>query len=383
MSLQTISENIKTRFNWSDIIAGFNFNKKTESNITSLRNSEWRTYSNAYNQFRVQLNAAGSSHTQGVLFVNLSDLGKAVNWSNFSQDLLVKPNTRLAELSCIDEATQNGEFVDERNLNGDLLGTISDPRVERYIIDLPGGGGLNYLCKKTDNKNLTTEELIDIEKQRMEDLGSRIAIWCRQKQIFKMTVTYHCGCGAINYRMKAFPMLCSSDDSLEVAKKCALNTAESIKNQARLMYYELDVTTAFIGDEQMCKARPSGMHNAIGTMGCLDSRVLASRFDQITHCNFFDVFVMDELNESKSAYQSDFNSRVSAVANIKLSIDIIFGQHGWGKDHFSKNQPYLVILFAKDKSQADESLSIFDLLKTKLTTEENEIVKFYLIRTDL
>jgi len=382
MSLQTISDNIKTKLNWSDIITAVSFNKKKDD-INSLRQREWKIYSKAYNQFRVQLNAAASSHTGGVLFVNLNDLGKAVKWPSFATDLLVKPNTRLAELSCIDEATQSGEFVDERNLNGDLLGTISDPRVERYIIDLPGAGALHYLCEKTNRSNMTKEELVTIENQRLEDLGSRIALWCQQRRVFKMTVTYHCGCGAIQHRIKTFPLLSKSTDVLEVAKECANNTAIHIKLAAKKLDYELQVTTAFIGNEQMCKCRPVEMHNAVGTMGCLDSRVLASRFDQITHCNFFDVFIMNEMRQSNSLFSSDFDYRNIAVANIKLSIDIVFGKTGWGSDHFSKNQPYLVVLFAKDKVQSDESLAIFDKLKKELNSDTAEKVKYYLVRTDL
>ena len=314
-------------------------NQTGEKDIIELRKKQWGTYKSGYKKIHELLLKNAENKKSSFRTLDLSKLGFVLNISNINDMLLVPEGTRIAEMSCVDEATQTGEFINEENLNGDLLGTISDPSVARYMIDLPGSGALTYECAKIEDKAYNADDLLKIENEKLDKLGRRIVNWCKLRNIFKFTVTYHCGCGAVNRRLKRHPEICSGDE-MKTAKQCAVLTAKKIRLKALEIGYDLEVTTAFIGDQQMCKLRPSNMHNAVGTIGCLDSRVLAYKFDNLTGVNFFEVSIFSDLKyeDEDSEVVNDIVSE--AVRNIKLTNHIATGSNGWGSEHFNKQRPY-------------------------------------------
>jgi len=377
---------LKNKF---DLKILFNPFKKTNSatktliDIKNLRNIQWKQYKKPYLQFRSNLNISAKEILgQSLKLVNLSSFGRNSKITDIQNIILVPEKTRLAEMSCIDEATQGGDFVDEKNLNGDPLGTISDPNAARYILDIPGSGALNYECNKIDNTELSLEELVQIENERLDKLARRIVNWSQKRNIFKFTVTYHCNCGAVRKRVLSFPQLCNGNE-LKVAQDCANATARKIRIKALEVGYDLEVTTAFIGDKQMCKLRPLEMHNAIGTIGTLDSRVLANKLDDLAQSNFFDVFVHSEFQYEEENPEVIKTIVSEASRNILLTINIATGDNGWGKNHFSKDNPYLIILFASGESQQTEGGLIAEEIKLNLDQKDQEKLDFYIVRTDL
>ncbi|MEI6728355.1 MAG: hypothetical protein WCK98_01805 [bacterium] len=355
--------------------------------IEDLRKNQWEVYKQNFFNLHLGLNTAALGSRQDdsskIIKVKFSDLGKAFKVEDIQSLMLVPENTHLAEMSCVDEATQLGEFINETNLNGEPLGTLSDPNAARYVIDFPGSGALTYECLATDQEKLSKEEITKIEDQRLSVMAERVVNWCKTRNIIKFTVTYHCGCGAVNRRLKRNPEICS-DGELETAKQCATTTAKKISLKAKEIGYNLEVTTAYIGDAQMCKLRPMNMHNALGTIGALDSRVLASKFDSITGTTFFDVFIYSDFKFKDEKHEIVEDIIDQAVRSIGLTYQIATGGHGWGPDHFSTpDTKYPVILFSNGDNQEVEAQEVFNKLQEFMEPEEVAKMSFFSVRTDL
>ena len=360
-------------------------NEKTQT-LSKTRAVQWRLYKkNYYNCRKNMARAAGSriQSTDNYQIISLSDLGITLHIPEIKKHLLVKEGTQLVEIACIDEGTQAAEFINETNLKGRKLGTISDPLAERYVLDLAGSGALKYVCKATENKDISVEEIVEIEKQRLEDMASRIATWCQARDIIKLTVTYHDSCGAVALRIKNLPGLSAGKTDLEVAKDCALALAKKIQAQAIKIDYELDVTLAFIGDKQMCKLRPMQMHNALGTIGCMDSRVLGQNFDTLHHLNFFDVLISSDFEEGGINTKYKIDTIHSAVKNLCLSVNIAFGDSGWGEAQFSFNRPYMIVLCVTGKEQEVQAAEIIEQMDKATEHAWQEKLEYYIVRTDL
>lgn len=360
---------------------------ENKDKIEVLRKKEWDLHKKDFHKLHLGLNTAATGSIQDdsskTIKIKLSDLGNAFKISNVRDILLVPENTYIAEMSCVDEATQLGEFINEKNLDGRLLGTLSDPNAARYVIDFPGSGALTYECLNTDEKKLSKEEIIKIEDQRLTQMAERLVNWCKIREIIKFTVTYHCGCGAVNRRLKRNPEICSQNE-LETAEKCALETAKKIYAQAKKIGYPLEVTTAYIGDNQMCKLRPMNMHNAVGTIGALDSRILASKLDQVTGVSFFDVFIYSDFRYETEKHEIVEDIIDQAVRSIGLTYQIATGGHGWGSDHFSTpDTKYPIILFSNGESQEFEAQEVFNKLQEFMEPEEIAKMSFFSVRTDL
>lgn len=391
MTGKFVHQIFKNHFNFSDVfnsLIGAKIltpklmsNEEEYKDIKQLRKKQWGTYKAGYKKIHEILLKNSENKKSSFRTLNLSKLGFILNISNINDMLLVPEGTIIAEMSCVDEATQTGEFIGEENLNGDLLGTVSDPSVARYMIDLPGSGALTYECTDIEGKACNTDDLLKIENERLDKLCRRIVNWCKLRNIFKFTVTYHYGCGAVNRRLKRHPEICSGDE-IKTAKQCAVLTAKKIRLKALEIGYDLEVTTAFIGNQQMCKLRPSNMHNAVGTIGCLDSRVLAYKFDKITSVNFFEVSIFSDLKYENEDSEAVNDIVSEAVRNIKLTNHIATGSNGWGSEHFNKQRPYLIILFAFGDDQVEEAELVFKKLSENIEKEEVDKLEFYLIRTD-
>jgi hypothetical protein len=354
--------------------------------IGDIRKQQWHIYKENFTALQSKLNAVSqrlkSEEKINISTIKLSDFGQAYDIKNIKEYILVPQNTHLAQMSCVDEATQLGEFIDERNVGGQPLGTVSDPSTPRYVIDFPGSGALAYECVTTDIQELSKNDFLKIEDERLSITAQRIVNWCKSRDIIKFTVTYHCDCGAISRRINRHPEICPPGE-LETAKKCAFNIANKIDIKAKEVNYNLQVTTAYIGHSQMCKLRPVDMHNALGTIGVLDSRVLASKLDNLTGTTFFDVFIYSDL---KFIHQEDQNVDDiidQAVRSIVLTYQIATGEYGWGGDHFSSLNKYPITLFSNDSSQEIEAASVFKKLLEYLKPQDADRISFYSIRTDL
>ncbi len=357
---------------------------------TDLKTSQWRKYKKPLAKLFETLNATASeidvqntalnSNAQ-IHTLNLSNFGHNLGINDIANQILVPTTARIAMMACVDERTQSGEFIDEMNINGDLLGTISDPSIPRYVLDIPGSGALNCECNKLENTILTRDELTNLEDERLVLLAQKIVEWCKTRNIFKFTVTYHEGCGAVSLRMKKYNSLCSGN-IMQVAKQCALKTARAISEVAKEQRYHLETTVGFIGDRQMCKIGPMEMHNAVGTLGCLDSRVLAHKFDKVTGLNFFDTFIYSDFKVDQTTAEEVEEIINDAVRNISITLSIATGEHGWGNDRFTKENPYLVILFANGKQQETEAIRVFQTTIQKYPDEKIDQLAFFLIRTD-
>lgn len=360
-------------------------NLKTQT-LIKTKATQWRLYKRNYFQCRKNMLLAANNRIQNSELyqaISLSDLGQVMHIDDIKTRLLVPAETYLAEIACIDEGTQAADFINETNLRGKKLGTISDPVANRYILDIAGSGALKYICKATDGKNISIDDLLNIEKIRLEDMASRFANWCQKREIIKLTVTYHASCGAVALRMRSLPELSQGKTDLEIAKECALNLAKKIQTKAIENDYELEVTLAFIGDKQMCKLRPMQMHNALGTIGYLDSRVLGQNFDALHHVNFFNVLIASDFEEG--GINSDYKIDVihSAVKNLCLSVNIAFSENGWGSKQFDYNRPYILVLCANGKEQELQASQIIDGVMNSIETSWKEKLEYYLIRTDL
>jgi hypothetical protein len=360
------------------------------TNTNDIRDDEWKKYKQPYRKILTALNTVSTDSfttcnigtTQIELkSLNLSHLGHNLGVKNFSDKILVPLDCKIAMMCCVDERTQTGEFVDEMSLNGRAMGTISDPNVPRYVLDIPGSAALYCECEKTEKNKLGLDELEKIEEERLTKLAKKIVGWCKIRSIFKFTVTYHAHCGAVELRMRKFAELCSGN-SIQVAKHCAWKTAQKIKSIAESENYEMEVTVAFIGDKQMCKIGPMEMHNAVGTLGCIDNRVLAHKFDTITGLNFFDTFIYSDTNHDKEILADTENIIRDAIRNINITLALATGDHGWGKEQFSASNPYLVLLFVNGEDQAIEAGEIFTATVAAHTAQELERIAFYLIHTD-
>jgi hypothetical protein len=361
-------------------------NTKICDDKKKIRKIQWKIYQAAYQNWRILVDRAVQMRKQGdryISCINLTDIGKLLRITEIDKKVLVPENTKIVEISCVDEATQSGEFINESDLKGNLLGTVSDPNANRYILDIAGSGALKYVCSKTECQNTTPEKIGIIEDQRLADLASRLVFWCCERSIIKLTVTYHEGCGAVAVRKEKYPGL-KNKSEIQVASDCANLLAQKISEYAEKKSYKLQITTAFICNKQMCKFRPMQMHNALGTIACLDSRVLGKNIDIISHLNFFSVLVYSEFEQGK-LLENDYtiDTIESAAKNIALTCSIAFGNHSWGKDHFSISRPYLVHFMTRSSGQEIQVASIIESLKKRLNGSDFEKLEFSIIRTDL
>ncbi len=356
---------------------GLNFiNRNLHPQIEDIRKNQWKIYKDYYKKlindldnFSYQKVKVNTEYDLEVKLVSLDELGRKLKVSEIKKEILVPEDTFIAEMCCIDEGAQTGEFIDEETIGGIKLGTICNPKIPRYIIDLPGSGALALDYNKEECN-------CETEKVELQKIAGYIADWCKNNKIIKFTVTYHQGCGAIQKRINDHPELCSGDE-LEVAKSCAKQMAATIESKALEIKYPLEVTVAYISSKQMNAIRPIEMHNAIGTAVCLDPSVKIYNFDQISHANFFDIFGF--CNEDETV-QEKLNE--ATVKNVELSIAIASGKHGWGTTHFEKNS-YPIIIFAANTNHQQNAIEIFKKLTDRDLPINPESLELYVIRTDL
>jgi hypothetical protein len=373
----TIFSNLTTRSNWS--VPTFSFPKKTTL-IDRIRIQQWNHYQKSYKKFLGVLSTSVVNSHEGVNIVNLSAIGQKLQIDNIQDKIFVPAQTKIAQMCCVDEATQTGDFIEEENLQGDRLGTISDPNIPRYLIDVPGSGALLYECENCEKRD--AESLMEAENRRMAEMSDCIVKWCKRNGIIKFTVTYHAGCGAVHKRYAESPEICHGSE-LDVARSLAKKTAEQIHLKSLEYNYPIEITTAFIGNTQMSKLRPPELHNALGTAACLDSRVSVFKLDSITGTNFFDVSVFNDLLEKSDTDTTAKHFLDNAIHDIELTIGIAIGNHGWNNEHFDTKNPYPVMLFAGNDSHQQDAQEIFSKLESKLPKDISEKLGFYLIRTDL
>jgi hypothetical protein len=359
-------------------------NTKTYSSKQDTINTQWKIYRNSYQFLSLALDkATDSNNTSSLRIIKASNFGKQYLVKDIAKKITVSPETYLAEISCVDEATQYGEFVRETDLKGRDLGMVSDPDIERYILDIPGSAALKYICQKAKKPGITLEEMTHIEENRLKDLGYRIASWCQQKDIVKMTVTYHEGCGAVGVRRKNMECFNNTENELEVAHKCAKSLAKAISKASKELDFEMMTTIAFIGNKEMCKLRPMQMHNALGTIGCLDSSVVCKEFDMVTKMNFFDCLVPVEFDKGLPENEFSIDLIQSGINDLLLTVQIAFGSHGWGGEFFSKDRPYFIILFCKNQEQQDQAVEIIHKIENQIEEASFEKLSFAVIRNDL
>ena len=357
-------------------------NAKKHQHKHLLIKQQWRIYKQSYRFLQRAIDLSASHHNDNTYFVPVSKLGSLYLVNDIARQITVDPDTILAEISCVDEATQGGEFVKETDLAGHYLGSVSDHTVDRYILSIPGSGALKYICPQSCKANISLSELIEVERNRLADLGYRIARWCQKKSIVKLTMTYHEGCGAVQVRKKNLINLLTDTNQLQMAKQCATNLGQSIQKASKELNSKLNVTLAFIGQNEMFKLRPMQMHNALGTIGCLDSSILCMEIDLITKLNFFDCLVPVEFDEGLPEHNYSLDSISSGVEDISLTIQIAFGEHGWGASFFNKARPYMVMLFCKNAEQSKEAQELIKVMEVKLTGEIWEKLAFVVIRSD-
>lgn len=352
----------------------------------SLRTQEWKKYRSEYFVFRHGLENSSTLSTQTsdqFKLIRLSDLSKKLKIQKLKEAILVPENTYIAEIACIDEATQNGEFINETDLNNNPLGSISDPQFSRYILDIAGSGAVTYICGENSNNQLDLEEILDLEEYKLNDLASRFAHWAKSKNIKKLTVTYHCGCGAVALRKINLSQILKTQPNIEIAQNCAMRLAKKIENFSSQINHNLHLTVAYIGDDQICKLRPIQMHNALGTIVCLDSRVVGKAVDKISGFNFFDVLAYSDFEEGaiESKYKLDIVD--NAARNLKLSMQIAMGDHGWGEEIFSYHNPYLILLFIKNNKQLEEAKLIIHKLEEIVEFKIFEKLNCYIIQNQI
>jgi hypothetical protein len=354
--------------------------------IKSLRSQEWKKYRLEYFVFRHSLENSSILSTQSsdkFNLIRLSDLAKKLKIQKLEDQILVPENTHIAEIACIDEATQSGEFINEVDLNNNPLGSISDPQVSRYILDIAGSGAVTYICRENSENKLDLDELLELEDQKLNDLASRFAHWAQNKSIKKLTVTYHCGCGAVSLRKNNLSQILESQSNIEIAKNCATRLAKKIENFSKQINHSLHLTVAYIGNDQICKLRPMQMHNALGTIVCLDSRVIGKAVDKISGFNFFDVLAYSDFQEGAIDSKYKLNIVDSASRNLQLSMQIAMGDHGWGQEIFSYHNPYLILLFTKDDNQVEEAKLIINKLEELVGFKTFEKINCYIIQNQI
>ena len=357
-------------------------NQKNPRSKHLLIKQQWRIYKQSYRFLERAISTAASHHNDNVYFVSVSRLGSLYLVNDIAKQITVDPNTILAEISCVDEATQGGEFVRETDLEGNYLGSMSDHTIDRYILSIPGSGALKYICPQSAKEGLSLSELIEVERNRLADLGYRISKWCQKKGIVKLTMTYHEACGAVQVRKKNLINLLTDTNQLQMAKQCATNLGFEIQKASVELKSKLNVTLAFIGKNEMFKLRPMQMHNALGTIGCLDSSILCMEIDLITRLNFFDCLVPVEFDEGLPDHNYSLDAIASGVEDINLTIQIAFGEHGWGASFFNKARPYMVMLFTRSEEQSYQAQDLVRAMKLKLTPEIWEKLAFVIIRSD-
>jgi hypothetical protein len=336
------------------------------SNISSLRQEQWQVYATSYTDLLTKINHLQTKKEDSLEVVSLNDLAKEYNVDDIYEKISVDNKTFVAEICCVDEGTQRGDFVQEQDLEGHNLGTIGDPNSKKYLIDIPGSGALKLDCPQLHDCKNKVEDVLALEDTRLTELAEKTVAWCKKKEIVKFTVTYHCNCGAIKLRKTNFPEICSDND-LDEAKNCALKLARKIDLEARKIDYKLNVTTAYIGDKQMCNFRPSSMHNAIGTIANLDDKILAAKVDDVLGLNFFDVFVDSNFETKDEDYKESISDSAS---DILLTYKIATGSHGWGLEHFSAKNPYLIMFFANNAAQLQQAEEVAQIINKQIDYPE-------------
>jgi hypothetical protein len=375
--VETIFSNLAAKYSWN-IPTTFSFPKKTL--LEKIRIQQWNQYQKSYKKFASALTTSVKESKGKIHTIDLSTLGQVLGVDKIQDKIFVPQQTKLAMMCCIDEGTQSGDFVQEENLDGHLLGTISDPNIPRYLIDMPGSGALLFETDST--KDCTKSQLIEKEEQKMDEIAECIVKWCQKNEIIKFTVTYHAGCGAVHKRFDHNPDICSGKE-LDFAKKIAKKTAIHIHDKAIERKYPLEVTLAFIGDTQMSKTRPPELHNALGTAACLDSRVSVCKLDTIIGTNFFEVSIFNEMVEDADFDPTSRDFLANAIHDIDLTVQIATGPHGWNNEHFDEHSPYPVMLFAGSQKQGVEAEKIFNVLGNVFPQSTSQKLGFYIIRTDL
>lgn len=365
---------------------GLEVDQESNLSIKSLRAQEWKKYRVEYFVFRHHLENSSILSTQAsdkFNLIRLSDLSVKLQVLDLKKQILVPENTYIAEIACIDEATQNGEFINEVDLEGNLLGSVSDPLASRYILDIAGSGAVTYICRENTENQLDIEDILDLEEQKLNDLASRFAHWVQAKSIKKLTVTYHCGCGAVSLRKSNLSEILKTQSNIDIARNCATRLAKKIEKFSYEINHTLHLTVAYIGNDQICKLRPMQMHNALGTIVCLDSRVVGKAIDKVSSINFFDILAYSDFKVGaiSSKYQLDVID--SAAQNIYLSMQIAMGEHGWGGQVFTYHNPYLILLFTKDTTQLKEAQLIIKKLEELVGFEMFEKLNCYIVQNDL
>lgn len=333
------------------------------SDVSILRQTQWDLFVKPYESLLTKINHLANENNENKLeIISLESLAKEYGVQQIYEKISVDEKTFVAEMCCVDEGIQEGVYSQEEDLFGHRLGTLADPQSSKYMIDLPGSGALKINCPELKNCKNCAEDILALEDSRLDDLAKKTVVWCQKKEIVKFTVTYHCGCGAISIRMKNFPEICCEDELTE-AKNCALKLAKKIDLQAKTVGYDLNVTTALIGDDQMTKIRPMSMHNAIGTIVNLDDSILPNKVDDFLGLNFFDVYVNADFESKNDEYKESVSE---AADDIVLTYKIATGSHGWGESQFDSDNPYLVLFFAKSKDQIEQAKAVASAIDNRI-----------------
>jgi hypothetical protein len=303
--------------------------------------------------------------------------------------LKIDPNTQEVQISCIDEGTQFEDLAFELDLDGNpQFSEENDKFKSKYILDIAGSGAYNYSCPSF-KKGISLKEAILFEKYRMEDLALRIFNWCYSKNIQKIVVTFHKNCGAVSLRCRSFPGLINSEDFILIeSKRCAESLAKSIEAYNQKENYHLKVTIGLINEKQICRVRPLSMHNGLGTLCILDSRFSGKKLDFLLGVNFFNVLSLSDFDEGiESGLEEnpeqniDFSINIieHSVRNISLSLNIAFGDHGWGEEFFHEEKPFLLFFAIRDEFQEFQTNEIISKIKEKYS---DKAISYNLIKVD-
>jgi hypothetical protein len=340
--------------------------------IDYTRIAQWSIFKENYHKLKLQLDKFPDKK------LSLKDLNITITSPE---------NAKILEIACVDEAVQDGEYSDEQYLDGELV--INEHKIDgtsesKYILNIPGSGALKYLCNKCRKPGLTLQELGAIELGRLEDLAMRITNWCMAKKINKTVITYHEECGAVSLRRNSMQDFSDFTNTAAIimAKDCAVRLARQIKSKSVLIGYRLRVTTAYIGKSSITKNRPPFMHNGLGALGCLDTNILCKEVDKATGLYFYDSLVPVEFTEGVKNSEYSIDLINSGISDLTLIVKIAFGQHGWGKDFFSKERPFFIMLFCNSQEQEDHAKDLYKKIIEKFEEISTEKLAFYFIRTD-
>lgn len=369
-------------------IKHFDINSKCVQDVKQIRDIQWDIYQDDYFKLVKIIESKKQSISRfqskcDFPVLTATDLAFSYNLDYNDLDLMTKEDTNIAIISCIDEATQEGRFTNEIDLDGNKMDpylSVEFAKKDKYVLDIPGSGALNYMCPLYTGESCQ-KDILSMEKTRGEDLANRISMWCKSRGIVKLVVTYHEGCGAVSVRCNNFPFA-NKMTEIEEAKKCAMTLGKNIQTRCQVNDHEIEITVGFIGSSQICDLRPMKMHNGMGTIGMLDSRFLGGKMDNLTKINFFDVLIGSDFTEGEIKSKFTTCPNDNSVKNLSISTTIAMGTHGWGWDFFSKSRPFLMLMMARGGGQELEAQEIGKLFSKKYPETANKI-EYCIIRTDL